>query len=259
MGRPSPENRSRSHSDKSPVRESRTPGSWGRCRVTGTSTRQPRKSKVLEARMRAARQKVASQSRIPGRRRRSIAVHDYQGRMVGKLWSSTDARSGSAASRRPISSSSWRVSAAASGARGSPLDCRTRNRGFRDRARDPDDRRPSHLRTRLRQHAPARRCDPRRGRAGLRANAACLNVRRLQIGAWAIGLSRRALDMMCTHVKQRTTFGAPLADRQAIQWWVADAATRIHACRLMVHNAAARFDSGEEIRPGGSNGESPPR
>src|SRR3954447_9684895 len=39
-----------------------------------------------------------------------------------------------------------------------------------------------------------------------------LNVRRLQIGAWAIGLSRRALDMMCTHVKQRTTFGAPLAD-----------------------------------------------
>jgi len=43
-----------------------------------------------------------------------------------------------------------------------------------------------------------------------------LNVRRLQIGAWAIGLSRRALDMMCTHVKQRKTFGALLADRQAI-------------------------------------------
>ena len=69
-----------------------------------------------------------------------------------------------------------------------------------------------------------------------------LNVRRLQIGAWAIGLSRRALDMMCTHVKQRTTFGTPLADRQAIQWWIADAATQIHACRLMVHDAAARFD-----------------
>ena len=75
-----------------------------------------------------------------------------------------------------------------------------------------------------------------------------LNVRRLQIGAWAIGLSRRALDMMCTHVKQRTTFGTPLADRQAIQWWIADAATQIHACRLMVHDAAARFDEGEDIR-----------
>ena len=75
-----------------------------------------------------------------------------------------------------------------------------------------------------------------------------LNVRRLQIGAWAIGLSRRALDMMCTQVKQRTTFGTPLADRQAIQWWIADAATQIHACRLMVHDAAARLDEGEDIR-----------
>ena len=37
-----------------------------------------------------------------------------------------------------------------------------------------------------------------------------LNVRRLQIGAWAIGLSRRALDMLCSHVKQRKTFGALL-------------------------------------------------
>src|SRR3954468_15537154 len=75
-----------------------------------------------------------------------------------------------------------------------------------------------------------------------------LNVRRLQIGAWAIGLARRALEMMCTHVKQRTTFGAPLADRQAIQWWIADAATQIHACRLLVHDAAARFEEGEDIR-----------
>ena len=75
-----------------------------------------------------------------------------------------------------------------------------------------------------------------------------LNVRRLQIGAWAIGISRRALDMMCAHVKQRRTFGALLADRQAIQWWVADAATKIHACRLMVHDAAARLDRGEDVR-----------
>ncbi|MEZ5816712.1 MAG: acyl-CoA dehydrogenase [Hyphomicrobiaceae bacterium] len=79
-----------------------------------------------------------------------------------------------------------------------------------------------------------------------------LNVRRLQIGAWAIGLSRRALDMMCSHVKQRTTFGALLADRQAIQWWIADAATKIHACRLMVHDAAAKLDRGEDVRQAAS-------
>ena len=75
-----------------------------------------------------------------------------------------------------------------------------------------------------------------------------LNVRRLQIGAWAIGLSRRALEMMCSHVKQRTTFGALLEDRQAIQWWIADSATKIHACRLMVHDAAAALDRGEDVR-----------
>jgi len=75
-----------------------------------------------------------------------------------------------------------------------------------------------------------------------------LNVRRLQIAAWAVGLSRRALDMMCAHVKQRKTFGALLADRQAIQWWIADSATKIHACRLMIHDAAARLDRGDDVR-----------
>ena len=75
-----------------------------------------------------------------------------------------------------------------------------------------------------------------------------LNVRRLQMGAWCIGMSRRALNMMCTHAKQRVTFGALLSDRQAIQWWVADAATKIHACRLMVMDAAAKQDRGEDIR-----------
>ena len=79
-----------------------------------------------------------------------------------------------------------------------------------------------------------------------------LNVRRLEIGARAIGVSRRALDMMCSHVKQRKTFGALLADRQAIQWWIADSATKIHACRLMVHDAAARLDRGEDVRQAAS-------
>jgi len=75
-----------------------------------------------------------------------------------------------------------------------------------------------------------------------------LTVRRLQMGAWAIGMSRRALDMMCSHVKQRETFGVKLADRQAIQWWIADAATKIHACRLMVMDAAAKQDDGRDVR-----------
>ena len=51
-------------------------------------------------------------------------------------------------------------------------------------------------------------------------------------------MAQRALDMLFEHANQRVTFGDKLADRQAIQWWIADAATKLHACRLMVMDAA---------------------
>ena len=75
-----------------------------------------------------------------------------------------------------------------------------------------------------------------------------LTRRRLLMGPMCIGMARRALDMMCAHANQRTTFGAKLADRQAVQWWIADAATAIHACRLMALDAAAKQDAGRDIR-----------
>ncbi|WP_354682505.1 acyl-CoA dehydrogenase [Cupriavidus necator] len=75
-----------------------------------------------------------------------------------------------------------------------------------------------------------------------------LSTRRVQMAAWCIGRAQRALDMICEYAPQRQTFGAPLAQRQAIQWWVADAATRIHACRLMTYEAASRIDAGDEAR-----------
>ena len=75
-----------------------------------------------------------------------------------------------------------------------------------------------------------------------------LIVRRLQMGAWCIGMSVRALAMLCEHARNRTTFGAKLSERQAIQWWVSDAATKIHACRLMVMDAAAKYDAGQNVR-----------
>ena len=61
-------------------------------------------------------------------------------------------------------------------------------------------------------------------------------------------MARRALDMLMRHATQRVTFGEKLADRQAIQWWVADAATEIHAARLMVLDAAAKVDAGKDVR-----------
>lgn len=84
--------------------------------------------------------------------------------------------------------------------------------------------------------------------AGFAPMQARLSSRRVQMAAWCIGRAQRALDMLCEHAPQRRTFGAPLSERQAIQWWVADAATRIHACRLMTYEAAARIDAGDEAR-----------
>ena len=75
-----------------------------------------------------------------------------------------------------------------------------------------------------------------------------LRTRRLEMGSTCIGIARRALDMLCEHARQRETFGVKLADRQAIQWWVADISTRIHACRLMVLDAADKTDRGEDVK-----------
>lgn len=75
-----------------------------------------------------------------------------------------------------------------------------------------------------------------------------LTVRRLEMGAWCVGKSRRALDIMRDYVTQKKTFGLPISERQAIQWWVADAETKIHACRLMLQQAAWKQDRSEDVR-----------
>ena len=75
-----------------------------------------------------------------------------------------------------------------------------------------------------------------------------LGTRRLEMAAWSIGMAQRALDMICEYAPQRVTFGVPLSERQAIQWWVADAATKIHAARLMTYDCAWKLDQGREVR-----------
>jgi acyl-CoA dehydrogenase len=75
-----------------------------------------------------------------------------------------------------------------------------------------------------------------------------LGTRRIQMAAWSIGMAQRALDMILDYAPQRVTFGQPLSQRQAIQWWVADAATRIHAARLMTYDCAWKLDNGRDVR-----------
>ncbi|HXC55897.1 MAG TPA: acyl-CoA dehydrogenase family protein [Rhizomicrobium sp.] len=75
-----------------------------------------------------------------------------------------------------------------------------------------------------------------------------LGTRRLEMAAWSIGMAQRALDMICAFAPLRVTFGQPLSERQAIQWWVADAATKIHAARLMTYDCAWKLDTGRDVR-----------
>lgn len=75
-----------------------------------------------------------------------------------------------------------------------------------------------------------------------------LVTRRLEMGAQALGTGRRALDMLMAHARERVTFGARLADRQAIQWWVADAAIKLHALEMMLADAARKTDAGQDVR-----------
>ena len=74
---------------------------------------------------------------------------------------------------------------------------------------------------------------------------------RLKHGARGVGTAQRCLDLMASYSKQRSTFGAPLASRQAIQWMITDTYVEIQAARLMVYNYAARSASGEADRTDG--------
>jgi acyl-CoA dehydrogenase len=75
-----------------------------------------------------------------------------------------------------------------------------------------------------------------------------LGTRRIEMAAWCIGLAQRALDMMIEYAPQRVTFGQPLSQRQAVQWWAADAATKIHAARLMTYHCAWKLDQGQDVK-----------
>lgn len=75
-----------------------------------------------------------------------------------------------------------------------------------------------------------------------------LTRRRLEMAAWSIGIARRALDLLIQQANQRTLFGSKLADKQAIQWWIADIATRVHATRMMALNCAWKQDQGMDVK-----------
>ena len=70
---------------------------------------------------------------------------------------------------------------------------------------------------------------------------------RLGIAAQAIGIARAALEASVKYAGERKQFDTPIADFQAIQFKLADMATRITAARTLVHAAAAAKERGEKI------------
>jgi butyryl-CoA dehydrogenase/short/branched chain acyl-CoA dehydrogenase len=74
-----------------------------------------------------------------------------------------------------------------------------------------------------------------------------LNEGRIGIAAQMVGLAQGAWGHAARWAKQRKQFGKPLAEFQAMQFQLADMATRIEAARLLVYNAARLKDSGAEF------------
>ena len=70
---------------------------------------------------------------------------------------------------------------------------------------------------------------------------------RISIGALALGVARGAFEAARDYSKQRTQFGKPISDFQAIQFMLADMATEIDAARLLCYRAATVKDAGERV------------
>jgi alkylation response protein AidB-like acyl-CoA dehydrogenase len=73
---------------------------------------------------------------------------------------------------------------------------------------------------------------------GLHQTLEVLDGGRVSIGALAVGLAQSAYEAAIKYAHERETFGQPIAQHQAVQWMLADAATEIQAARLMVYWAA---------------------
>jgi alkylation response protein AidB-like acyl-CoA dehydrogenase len=71
---------------------------------------------------------------------------------------------------------------------------------------------------------------------------------RVPYAAGTIGIAQAALDMAIDWARQRETFRSKLADKQAIQWMMADSEMELRAARLLVYQAAWKGDLGRDMK-----------
>jgi alkylation response protein AidB-like acyl-CoA dehydrogenase len=80
---------------------------------------------------------------------------------------------------------------------------------------------------------------------GFKHAAGGLELGRINVAARGVGLANGALKDSLRYAQQRETFGKPIARHQAIQLKLADMATRAESARLLVEQAADKYDAGE--------------
>ncbi|HET9909989.1 MAG TPA: acyl-CoA dehydrogenase family protein [Anaerolineales bacterium] len=73
---------------------------------------------------------------------------------------------------------------------------------------------------------------------GLHQTLSTLDGGRIGIGAISVGLAQAAFEHAVNYARERRAFGKPIAEQQAIQWMLADAATEIEIARTMLYKAA---------------------
>lgn len=84
--------------------------------------------------------------------------------------------------------------------------------------------------------------------AGLRLASRFLVRSRITYGAGPIGIAQESLRLVIEWVRERSTFGVPLADRQAVQWVIADSEMELRAARLLTYQAAWNADLGRDVK-----------
>lgn len=80
---------------------------------------------------------------------------------------------------------------------------------------------------------------------GLQQILAGLELGRINVASRGVGVADAALQDSLVYAKERKTFGKPICEHQAIQLKLADMATRVHAARRLVEDAAIAYDTGE--------------
>lgn len=83
---------------------------------------------------------------------------------------------------------------------------------------------------------------------GLKQILSVLSIGRILVGATGLGLARRAMDLAKAYGRERQLFGKSILEHQGLSFPLADILTRIHACELMVRNAACLVDAGRPFR-----------